>query len=96
MPDEQTVSSPEPAARSGKTEDDRPSRSHRVVHVSVPEVTFNHAKAQAYLSGMRFPEYVERVLKEGRPYPGPGSPLSSDDVQTEEQLPNGDRPKGHL
>jgi hypothetical protein len=41
---------------------------YRVLHVIVPEPIFNHVKAQAYLSGMRFPEYVARILKEAWPY----------------------------
>jgi hypothetical protein len=36
--------------------------------VIVPEPIFNHVKAQAYLSGMRFPEYVARFLKEAWPF----------------------------
>jgi hypothetical protein len=34
----------------------------------VPEPIFNHVKAQAYLSGLRFPEYVAKFLEEARPY----------------------------
>lgn len=41
---------------------------YRVLHVIVPEPIFNHVKAQAYLSGMRFPEYVARFLEEAWPY----------------------------
>ena len=41
---------------------------YRVLHVIVPEQTFNHVKAQSYLSGMRFPEYVARFLEEAWPY----------------------------
>lgn len=41
---------------------------YRIVHVAVPEPVFNHAKAQAYLSGLRFPEYVASVLRDGKPY----------------------------
>lgn len=39
----------------------------RVVHVPVPESIFNHAKAQAYLSGVRFAEFVATVLKDSKP-----------------------------
>ena len=39
----------------------------RVVHVPVPEFIFNHAKAQAYLSGGRFAEFVATVLKDSKP-----------------------------
>lgn len=41
----------------------------RVVHVPVPESIFNHAKAQAYLSGLRFAVFVAKVLAEAGPYP---------------------------
>jgi len=47
---------------------------YRVLHVLVPERTFNHAKAQAYLSGIPFPEYVAKFLEEARPYPQPEIP----------------------
>lgn len=39
----------------------------RVVHVAVPERVFNHAKAQAYLSGLSWPKFVERLLSESTP-----------------------------
>ena len=39
----------------------------RVVHVAVPERVFNHAKAQAYLSGLSWPKFIERLLSESRP-----------------------------
>ena len=42
---------------------------HRAVYVAVPEATFNHAKAQAYLSGMRWSAFVNRLLSESTPYP---------------------------
>lgn len=40
----------------------------RVVHVPVPETIFNHAKAQAYLSGLRFAVFVAKVLSDSSPY----------------------------
>ncbi len=40
----------------------------RVLHVIVPEKTFNHVKAQAYLSNMRFPDYLTRYLAEAQRY----------------------------
>lgn len=40
----------------------------RTVHVHVPESIFNHAKAQAYLSGLRFAEFVAKLLSDSRPY----------------------------
>lgn len=52
-----------PRSASGRTP-----QGYRVLHVIVPEPIFNHVKAQAYLSGMRFPEYVARFLEEGWPY----------------------------
>jgi len=47
---------------------------YRVLHVFVPERTFNHVKAQAFLSGLRFPEYLAKFLEEARPYPVPELP----------------------
>lgn len=41
---------------------------YRVLHVIVPEMTFNHLKAQSYLLGMRFPEYVVRHLEGALPH----------------------------
>jgi hypothetical protein len=39
----------------------------RVVYVAVPESVFNHAKAQAYLSGLGWSKYVERLLADAKP-----------------------------
>ncbi len=39
----------------------------RGLHVAIDEQVFNHAKAQAYLSGLPWPEFVERVLKASNP-----------------------------
>ena len=50
----------------------------RVVHVIVPERLFNYAKAQAYLSGLRFPDYVARLLDEARPFPESALPLQDE------------------
>lgn len=42
---------------------------HRALYAHVPESIFNHAKAQALLSGMRFnTEYLPRLLAEAKPY----------------------------
>lgn len=41
---------------------DRTPPGHRVLHVVVPEKTFNHVKAQAYLSDMPFPQYIALSL----------------------------------
>ena len=46
----------------------------RVLHVLLPEEVFNHVKAQAALSGMAFKEYLERFLREAKPYDGKTSP----------------------
>ena len=51
---------------------------HRAVYVAVPERTFNYAKAQAYLSGMKWSEYVTRLLAEGKPFlDNPSAPAST-------------------
>lgn len=47
---------------------------YRVLHVIVPERIFNHVKAQAYLSGLRFPEYVAKFLEKAWPYNGDREP----------------------
>ena len=57
------ASPPERKPKGGK------SSNLRVVYVRVPEPVFNFAKAQAYLSGMAWPNYVARLLKDARPYP---------------------------
>ena len=57
-----------------RSADSRLSTGFRVVHVHVPESIFNHAKAQAYLSGMRFAVFVARLLSEARPYSGSRMP----------------------
>ncbi len=36
----------------------------RVVHIVFPEKVFNHAKAQAFLSGIPWTHFVERLLAE--------------------------------
>jgi hypothetical protein len=41
---------------------------YRVLHVLLPETTFNNVKAMAYLSGMRFQDYVAKFLAEVCPY----------------------------
>ncbi len=40
---------------------------NRIVHVAVNEKVFNHAKAQAYLSGIPWPKFVEKLLAESVP-----------------------------
>ena len=39
----------------------------RVVHVSVPEVVFNHGKAQAYLSGIPWAKFIEHLIENSQP-----------------------------
>lgn len=57
---------------------------YRVLHVIVPEQIFNHVKAQAYLSGLRFPDYVARFLEEAWPYNDSRSP--SNQVKPQAQI----------
>jgi len=54
--------SPEPKGR--RTAKGHAKSGCRIVHVAVPEPIFNHAKAQAYLSGLPWPRFVERILAE--------------------------------
>ncbi len=39
----------------------------RVVYVAVPKSVFNHAKAQAYLSGLSWTKFVEKLLTDSKP-----------------------------
>jgi hypothetical protein len=50
---------------------------HRALYVAVPEQAFNHAKAQAYLSGMPWKEFIRRLLSESKPFPGGNSAPSA-------------------
>lgn len=59
---------------------------YRVLHVIVPEPIFNHVKAQAYLSGMRFPEYVARFLKEAWPFADYRQPSATSEPQAAETV----------
>jgi len=34
----------------------------RIVHAAIPESIFNHAKSQAALSGLKWPEFIAYVL----------------------------------
>ena len=63
---------------------------YRVLHVIVPEPVFNHAKAQAYLSGLRFPEYVARFLTEACPYQESHLPRQQVTTQATEIVDAGD------
>jgi hypothetical protein len=47
---------------------------HRALYAHIPESVFNFAKAQALLSGMRFTEYLTRLLAEAKPYDVQRSP----------------------
>ena len=57
-----------------RSADSRLPTGYRTVHVPVPESIFNHAKAQSYLSGLRFAEFVAKLLSEARPYPSSRMP----------------------
>lgn len=50
-----------------RTKGGNPISGCRIVYVSVPESTFNHAKAQAYLSGISWSQFVEHLLRESKP-----------------------------
>ena len=65
---------------------------YRVLHVIVPEQIFNHVKAQAYLSGLRFPEYVARFLEEAWPYKESRSPEQQASPQPPAIIEAGSRP----
>ena len=66
---------------------------HRIVHVIVPELVFNHVKAQAALSGMPFKTYMQRFLQEAHPYPGhkqgPRNGESQTPASSDEELSRG-------
>ena len=53
---------------SNRTPSGKAAQGCRVVHVAVPEAVFNHAKAQAYLSGIHWPDFVTRLLSEAKPF----------------------------
>ena len=75
-----------------RTADSRLPTGFRIVHVHVPESIFNYAKAQAYLSGLRFPVYVARVLGDARPYEDRGQPRTSVDVLVPKAVQRSDPP----
>ena len=66
--------SPPSALSPTRTADGKTPPGYRVLHVIVPERTFNHARAQACLSGMRFADYIARFLEEAFPFPAARSP----------------------
>ena len=68
MTQDEPKQSPTDPTTSNRNHSGRASPGCRVVHVAVPEEVFNHAKAQAYLSGIRWPEFVARLLSEARPF----------------------------
>lgn len=55
-----------PALSPPRTAEGRTPAGYRVLRVLVPEPIFKRVKAQAYLSGMRFPEHVARLLEKAR------------------------------
>lgn len=69
MPDAQNSFIKDQALSPKRTASSRLPSGFRVVHVPVPESIFNHAKAQAYLSGLRFAVFVAKVLSNAGPYP---------------------------
>jgi hypothetical protein len=48
--------------------EDELAQGHRVLHVVVPAHAFNHAKAQAALSGLSFKAWIRRALEDAFPY----------------------------
>jgi hypothetical protein len=72
-----------------RSADSRLPTGFRTVHVAVPESIFNHAKAQAYLSGLRFAVFVARLLSEARPYPGSRMPQLQPAVQAPQTVEAG-------
>jgi hypothetical protein len=63
-----------------------------VLHVIVPESIFNHVKAQAYLSGMRFPEYIARFLEEAWPYGEFRTPVTTASTPASDHVGPRDKP----
>lgn len=74
MSDQRSTYQEEQALSPARSADSRLPTGFRTVHVAVPETIFNHAKAQAYLSGLRFAVFVARLLSEARPYPSSRMP----------------------
>ena len=74
MSDNSSTVLPHQALSPPRSADSRLPTGFRTVHVPVPEAIFNHAKAQAYLSGLRFAVFVARLLSEARPYPNSRMP----------------------
>jgi len=64
---EATVDAP---ATSHRTREGHAVSRCRVVHVAVPERVFNHAKAQAYLSGVSWTKFIEHLLSHSTPIQG--------------------------
>ncbi|WP_417739145.1 hypothetical protein [Rosistilla oblonga] len=52
-----------PKIRNGREADGKPSKGFRIVHVAVPDQVFNQAKAQAFLAGKTWTEFVTDTLK---------------------------------
>ena len=50
-------------------------KKERVICVRVPPPVYNHAKAQAALSGLPFKHYMTRFLVEAFPFPDPNDSL---------------------
>ena len=45
-------------------EENKKPLNYRILHVSIPESIFNHAKAQAYLSGIPWTRFIQKLLAE--------------------------------
>lgn len=67
MSDEKDITRSNPVGSTNRAKHGGPATGYRIVHVSVPENVFNHAKAQAYLSGIPWPKFVEKLLAESVP-----------------------------
>jgi len=64
----------------------------RIVHAAIPESIFNHAKSQAALSGLKWPEFIAYVLLQHQSGSArkPSDPMQSGKMLLE-ALPEGER-----
>lgn len=65
--DQEILDAPKQKPNAGITSERRVAPGHRVVHVVVPEKNFNHAKAQAFLSGVSWASFIAETLKRCQP-----------------------------
>lgn len=68
MPEQSNQTQFPNASASNRVQGGHAAVGHRVVHVAVPEMVFNHAKAQAYLSNLEWTPFITRLLSESKPY----------------------------